>query len=54
MHFLSVTHEMLALITFLPKLIFSVTAVSGFSKPGSNYNIDNILKGNNSRKGCLI
>ena len=23
----------------------SVTAVSGFSKPGSNYNIDNILRG---------
>ena len=23
-----------------------MTAVSGFSKPGSNYNIDNILKGN--------
>ena len=26
-------------------LIFSVTAVSGFPKPGSHYNIDNILKG---------
>ena len=26
-------------------IFFSVTAVSGFPKPGSNYNIDNILKG---------
>ena len=29
----------------LIELLFSVTAVSGFSKPGSNYNIDNILRG---------
>lgn len=28
-----------------PLFIFSVTAVSGFPKPGSHYNIDNILKG---------
>ena len=30
-----------------PVNLFSylVTAVSGFSKPGSNYNIDNILRG---------
>ena len=26
-------------------VLISVTAVSGFSKPGSSYNIDNILKG---------
>ena len=55
MHFLSPCNSWnIGSDHILPKLIFSVTAVSGFSKPGSNYNIDNILKGNNSRKGCLI